>query len=93
MLHLLLLECLVKMKKIEDTKRFRVYKALSQRYFSDENYEHKEDLKKSLYMILNRKKNVNKLHVDIMNCIENEMIAEFSGNSINPFSTSTFRSN
>lgn len=44
-------------------------------------------------MILNRKKNTSKLHNELVNCIENEMIAEFSNNAVNPFSSSTLRNN
>lgn len=78
---------------MESTKRFRVYKALSQRYFKIENYEHAEDPKKSLYMILNKKKNTSKLYTELVSCIENEMIAEFSNSAINPFTSSTSRNN
>lgn len=70
----------------ENTKRFRVYRTLSQRYFNIDNYVHKEDKKKSLYMILNKKKNVDEIHSFLMNCIDSEMVAEFSDNTINPFS-------
>lgn len=73
-------------EKAANTKRFRIYKYLSSRYFSPDNYEHKSDIEKSFYAILNKKKNINKLHSDLIHCIENEMMVEFNDNACDPFS-------
>lgn len=75
-------------ENINETKRYKVYKKISQRYFSYDNFEHFRDPRRSFYMIVNKKSNVNDLRDQILRIAESEM-REDTGNSIN-FGRSTY---
>ncbi len=51
-----------------NTKRYRVYSRIVATYFSSKHYLHKEDVYKSTYLLVNRKKLECKS--DLMECIE-----------------------
>jgi hypothetical protein len=43
-------------EKLKETKRYKVYEKLAKFHFKPENFEHRRNKEKSLYLLLNKKK-------------------------------------
>ena len=53
-----------------ETKRFRIYKGVMQNFFSPQFFEHRYFANKSLYLMLNKRKNMEELNKVISGIIE-----------------------
>lgn len=53
-----------------ETKRFRIYKGVMQNFFSPQFFEHRYFANKSLYLMLNKRKNMEELNKVIVSILE-----------------------
>lgn len=70
-------------ESVNQTKRFKVYKKLMQRYFSPNNFSHNNNPEISFYSMINRKANVTEMNRKIIELGQTELVNSNETNTNN----------